>query len=102
MDSVLKEYDVWISGLRKGQSKHRAGLNKEEQSKDGILKYYPILDWDISEIWAYKKEFNLPDHPLDAKGYSSIGCEPCTRSVVDGRGGRWFGQSKTECGLHLS
>ena len=53
-------------------------------------------------IYEYRKEFNLPEHPLDSKGYTSIGCEPCTRKLImdDSRDSRWYGLNKTECGLH--
>ena len=62
-----------------------------------------MLDWSSKEIWEYRKEFAVPAHPLEAKGYLSIGCEPCTRKMMDGndeRSNRWFGMNKVECGLH--
>jgi len=86
MQSIIREYDVWISGLRRDQNAHRSNLRKEEHSDDGILRYYPILDRNSKDIREYKSAMNLPSHPLEAKGYSSIGCEPCTRSDFDGRG----------------
>jgi len=69
----------------------------------GTLRYHPMLDWNNKEIFYYRKLFELPSHPLEDKGYMSIGCEPCTRKVDpdgDERQGRWFGMKKTECGLH--
>ena len=65
-----------------------------------------MLDWDNRMITKYIKEFNLPKHPLEDKGYMSIGCEPCTRAIKPGediRAGRWWweDESKKECGLHV-
>jgi phosphoadenosine phosphosulfate reductase len=102
MKNILGEYDVWISGLRRDQNSHRQGLKKTEQTNDGLMRYYPILEWNSRDVWEYRVKFDLPPHPLEEKGFSSIGCEPCTRSDLEGRGGRWFGQKKTECGLHLN
>ncbi len=54
------------------------------------------------QIYEYRIKYNLPEHPLDKEGYQSIGCAPCTRKfdINDERNARWFGQNKTECGLH--
>lgn len=102
LETELVNYDVWIAGLRRDQTKYRNTL-QEFQNKNGILKYHPILDWNSKMIYSYKREFNLPNHPLDNKGYLSIGCMPCTRSSIDNteRGARWYGTQKTECGIHL-
>jgi phosphoadenosine phosphosulfate reductase len=61
-----------------------------------------MLNWTNKMIFEYIKEYNLPKHPLEAKGYLSIGCEPCTKryNAGDERDSRWFGMKKTECGLH--
>jgi phosphoadenosine phosphosulfate reductase len=62
-----------------------------------------MLDWTKQEIFKYIKMHKLPRHPLDDKGYMSIGCEPCTRKIDlngDERAARWFGLKKTECGLN--
>ena len=69
----------------------------------GKLKFNPLADWSQSDVAAYKARYSLPEHPLTAKGYPSIGCAPCTSVVKAGeeaRAGRWRGQSKLECGLH--
>jgi phosphoadenosine phosphosulfate reductase len=73
-----------------------------QETGKGTLRWHPMLDWDARMIHAYRKEFNLPHHPLEDQGYLSVGCEPCTRKYVggDGRSNRWFGTNKTECGLH--
>ncbi len=102
MEPVLQQHDIWINGVRRDQTKFRSQLQEEEQLADGKMRYHPMLDWTSKMIWEYRKEFNLPEHPLEAQGYLSIGCMPCTRSVVEsseGRGGRWAGTSKDECGI---
>ena len=102
VDKLLAEYDIWISGIRADQNANRRNMKTEQEAKFGKLRFHPMLDWSGKMIFDYIKTHNLPRHPLDAQGYSSIGCEPCTRKVdlSDSRQGRWFGMKKTECGLH--
>jgi len=103
MDHVLQQSDVWISGVRKDQSKTRSKFGKEEAGKHDTLRYHPMLEWDNKMIWKYIHDHNIPHHPLEAKGYFSVGCEPCTAasfSMDEDRDGRWAGMNKTECGLH--
>lgn len=102
LDSVLAENDVWINGVRGDQTAIRKAMKVEEQSKFDTLRFHPMLDWTKQDIYKYIKEHQLPKHPLDEKGYLSIGCEPCTRKVIlgDERSSRWFGLNKTECGLN--
>lgn len=102
MEPLLQRFDVWINGVRADQNSNRKRLNTIENTPQGGLRYHPMLDWSKSEIWQYIALYNLPRHPLDEKGYSSIGCEPCTSapSLDNERDGRWLGQRKTECGLH--
>jgi phosphoadenosine phosphosulfate reductase len=102
LEPVIDSHDVWINGVRRDQTKFRATLQEEEQLANGKLRYHPMLDWNSKMIWEYRKEHNLPDHPLEAQGYLSIGCMPCTRSIAemnDSREARWAGQSKEECGI---
>jgi len=97
---LIKEiFTVWVSGLMEWQSDHRASLDIFEQ-RNGILKFYPLLDITKEEREAYITIHELPFHPLITKGYSSVGCTHCT---VPGKGreGRWNNSPKTECGLHL-
>ncbi len=96
---IKERFTVWVSGLMEWQSDHRASLDIFEQ-RNGILKFYPLLDVTKEEREKYISENNLPFHPLISKGYSSIGCTHCT---VPGKGreGRWNNSPKTECGLHL-
>lgn len=102
MQPLLERYDVWVNGVRADQNANRKSLNEIEHTPQGGIRYHPMLPWTKQEIWQYINLHNLPRHPLDAQGYSSIGCEPCTvkPSLDDERTGRWLGQSKTECGLH--
>jgi phosphoadenosine phosphosulfate reductase len=101
--SALKESARgWVSGLRRDQSSTRADIAILEQ--DGTLvRVHPIASLTASDVAAYLARHNLPEHPLAARRYLSIGCAPCTRAIEDGtdeRAGRWAGSSKTECGLH--
>ena len=99
LESLRKKYTVWVSGLMKWQSDHRASLNIFETRND-ILKFYPLLDVTKEERDAFIERHQLPFHPLASKGYNSIGCTHCTTPGED-RSGRWNNNPKTECGLHL-
>lgn len=103
MESVLASHDVWINGVRGDQSAVRKAMKVEQSAPFDSIRFHPMLDWDNRKIFAYIKEHELPRHPLDAKGYISIGCEPCTRKMdldMQEREARWFGLNKVECGLH--
>ena len=98
--SLIKQrFNLWVSGLMEWQSDHRSTLDIFEL-RNGILKFYPLLDVSKEEREVYIKEHKLPFHPLVAKGYSSVGCKHCT-VPGEGRSGRWNNHPKTECGLHL-
>ena len=99
LEKIKKDYKVWISGLMKWQSDHRATLDIFEE-RGNILKFYPLLDVSKEDRDAFIEVHNLPFHPLVAKGYHSIGCKHCTVPGED-RSGRWNNNPKTECGLHL-
>ena len=99
---ALAPFDVWISGRKGFQGKTRTALPRFEED-EGRLKINPLADWDRARIAAYFDEHKLPRHPLEAEGYPSIGCVPCTSQVQPGedpRAGRWRGWDKTECGIH--
>ena len=102
MRGVLQLYGAWITGRKRFQSASRANLKAIEW--DGShFKINPLVDWSADAVSAYLKAHDLPEHPLMAQGYSSIGCYPCTRPVAadeDARAGRWAGQDKVECGIH--
>ena len=94
--------DAWISGRKAFQSVTRQNIPRFEV-EDGRLKLNPLGDWVKADLDAYFEERNLPRHPLEAKGFLSVGCAPCTSPVLPGedpRAGRWRGWDKTECGIH--
>ena len=103
MDAILRSHDIWINGVRADQSAVRAAMKLEQPAPHGVTRFHPMLDWNSKMIWQYQKEHNLPRHPLEEKGYLSIGCEPCTRKFdpeMQERESRWFGMNKVECGLN--
>ena len=104
LEPIIAGNDVWINGIRASQSATRKSMKKLQPTKR-ILRYHPMLSWSSPMVYAYIEENNLPKHPLEEEGYISIGCRPCTQKWIDsldGRGGRWAGQNKTECGLHTT
>lgn len=103
LDLVLPDFDVWITGRKRSQSVTRTVLPLVDPQPDGSVKLNPLAGWGPEKIEAQMQRRDLPRHPLVAKGYTSIGCAPCTRAVKDGedgRAGRWAGLAKTECGIH--
>lgn len=103
MDALLSEYDVWISGIRGDQTGARNQMDRLMKARNGTQRYHPMLDWTAKDVYYYALEFQLPEHPLQAQGYLSIGCQPCTGKPLPGSGersGRWIGLDKQECGLH--
>jgi len=104
LEPVLQSHDVWINGIRAGQSATRQAMKRQQRAR-GVLRFHPILKWSEQMVADYILRHDLPRHPLDSAGYGSVGCRPCTRrpsasSALDDRGGRWAGLNKTECGLH--
>jgi phosphoadenosine phosphosulfate reductase len=98
---ALAPFDAWISG-RKAFQGSRKGLPRFELD-EGRLKINPLADWDKAALDAHFEARKLPRHPLEAQGYPSVGCVPCTSQVQPGedpRAGRWRGWDKTECGIH--
>jgi phosphoadenosine phosphosulfate reductase len=93
----------WVSGLRRDQARTREHVRILQSTTDGPVKVHPLATMTASEAREYMSVHGIPEHPLTAKGYPSIGCWPCTQPVADGeheRAGRWRGKGKTECGLH--
>ena len=104
LERALKQFDGWITGRKRFQSGTRAAVEFFESEDGRRIKVNPLAHWGREDLEEYIVNNNLPRHPLVAKGYPSIGCEPCTSPVADGedpRAGRWRGQSKTECGIHF-
>lgn len=104
VNDLVKKGDVWISGVRKDQTRIRSKMNPVETDNRGVIRLHPMLEWNSKDIYDYIRLNNLPKHPLENEGYMSIGCVPCTQKLTSdlGRGGRWVGQQKTECGLHTN
>lgn len=107
LKKILSGLDGWITGLRADQTGVRSSAQKIEtdaQHSD-IIKVNPIIEWTWEQTWDYIKKNNIPYNKLHDKGYTSIGCEPCTRAIKPGeplRAGRWWweGDTQKECGLH--
>lgn len=100
---ALEPYDAWFTGRKAFQAATRAALPRFE-IEEGRIKINPIVRWTKTDIDAYFSTHDLPRHPLEADGYLSIGCMPCTSRVEpgeDARAGRWRGSDKVECGIHL-
>jgi phosphoadenosine phosphosulfate reductase len=105
--AALDHYKVWFTGLRREQARSRAALQPVEDfalpTARTIRKISPLTEWTAKDVWDYARQRDIPLLPLYDKGYSSIGCEPCTSLPLDPndpRSGRWGGQ-KQECGIHL-
>lgn len=102
----LENYDAWIAGVRRDQSRQRAGerIFRTQMLPSGklITKIHPLAGVTQDDIDAYVARYELPVHPLLNRGYSSIGCEPCTQpnGGANNREGRWKGTAKNECGIH--
>jgi phosphoadenosine phosphosulfate reductase len=99
---AIENFDAWASGRKRFHGDLRAFLPVIEASGSKI-KVNPLARWSkvrIEEAFAAR---DLPRHPLEADGFLSIGCMPCTERVApadDQRAGRWAGRAKTECGIH--
>jgi phosphoadenosine phosphosulfate reductase len=101
LEQALADVDAWVTGIRREHSPTRAGAAKlEADEKRGIWKLNPLADWSDKDVWAYIFKHDLPYNPLHDQGYESVGCAPCTLPG-SGRDGRWAGEDKTECGIHL-
>ncbi|HIF17302.1 MAG TPA: phosphoadenylyl-sulfate reductase [Cycloclasticus sp.] len=108
----LSNFSGWITGQRRDQSKAtRHNLNVAEidsafsGKQDDLLKFNPLYQWSSEDVWAYIRALDIPFNPLHNRGFSSIGCEPCTRPTLphqDPRDGRWWWEQadSKECGLH--
>ncbi len=103
----LAPYDTWVTGLRREQSKSRANLQVEESfalpTGHVLTKLSPLAEWSTRDVWQYAEAHSIPLLPLYEKGYTSIGCAPCTSLPLDPndpRSGRWSGR-KLECGIHI-
>lgn len=98
LEEAKAAHEVWISGLMGWQADSRKDKALFEQ-RDTIIKFHPIIDMSGEEVRKRVKNLGIPQHPLLARGFESIGCTHCTQAGKS-RSGRWQGKSKTECGLH--
>jgi phosphoadenosine phosphosulfate reductase len=103
----LEPYRLWFTGLRREQAKIRANLQPVDAftlpTGKQLQKVSPLAEWTTKDVWQYAELYNIPLLPLYEKGYTSIGCEPCTSLPFDAndpRSGRWGGR-KQECGIHV-
>jgi phosphoadenosine phosphosulfate reductase len=103
----LEPYRLWFTGLRREQAKTRANLQPVDAftlpTGKQLQKISPLADWTTRDVWQYAEQYDIPLLPLYDKGYTSIGCEPCTSLPFDPddpRSGRWGGR-KQECGIHV-
>jgi phosphoadenosine phosphosulfate reductase len=104
---ALDSDTTWVTGLRRQQSKSRANLQPHEfftlPTGKILAKLSPLAEWTTRDVWQYAEQHSIPLLPLYERGYTSIGCAPCTSlpsDANDPRSGRWSGQ-KLECGIHL-
>jgi len=104
LEKALDGFSAWINGRKRFQGGLRSDIAVVEESA-GRIKFNPLASWSAREIEAYFSAYDLPHHPLEAEGYRSIGCMPCSAPVAaneEARAGRWRGTGKTECGIHLA
>jgi phosphoadenosine phosphosulfate reductase len=103
LERALAGFEAWINGRKRHHGGTRSGLSVVEAA-NGRIKINPLASWGPAEIEAYFTVHGLPRHPLEADGYRSVGCLPCSDRAQpgeDARAGRWRGRDKAECGIHL-
>lgn len=102
LDRALAGFDAWITGRKRYHGGGRADLPVVEHDGHHI-KLNPLAPYSADEIASEWERRGLPEHPLTASGYVSIGCAPCSvpaHRAQGARAGRWAGCAKTECGIH--
>jgi phosphoadenosine phosphosulfate reductase len=104
---AVADYRVWLTGLRREQARSRTALEESAPfALPGgklVMKLAPLVEWTTRDVWYACEQLEIPLLPLYARGYTSIGCEPCTTLPLDPndpRSGRWGGH-KVECGIHI-
>ena len=103
LEPALRGFDAWITGRKRFHGAGRMRLPVFEHADDRY-KVNPLASWTPEDVDLFMRVRNLPRHPLVDQGYPSIGCWSCTEPAEDPndpRSGRWKGQDKTECGLHV-
>jgi phosphoadenosine phosphosulfate reductase len=107
LQRLLAGRNAWVTGLRRDQSAGRGQLQAVEAGADGRVKFSPLADWSLHDLWHYIATRGVPYNILHDQFYPSIGCAPCTRAVAlgeDARAGRWWWEQEAakECGLHTT
>jgi phosphoadenosine phosphosulfate reductase len=101
LEDAMRGYDAWASGVRRDETSNRTDARLVEwDERKGKVKVNPLVAWTQDQIDEYIAVNGVLVNPLLSEGYGSVGCAPCTRRG-EGRSGRWAGQNKVECGLHL-
>jgi phosphoadenosine phosphosulfate reductase len=101
LEDAMRGYDAWASGVRRDETSNRSDARLVEwDDRKGKVKINPLVAWSQDQIDDYIAANDVLVNPLLSEGYGSVGCAPCTRPG-SGRSGRWAGQNKVECGLHL-
>lgn len=113
LNRVLAQYRAWVTGQRRDQSpatRSEVAVIELDRGRSGshgkLVKLNPLANWTSAQVWSYIREHQIPHNELHARGFISIGCEPCTRATLPGeheRAGRWWWEEATqrECGLHV-
>ncbi|HKP86713.1 MAG TPA: phosphoadenylyl-sulfate reductase [Blastocatellia bacterium] len=100
----LSNLDAWVTAIRRDQTEARRSARVVEwDHRWQVAKINPLVGWGKKDVWDFIVRNDVPYNPLHDAGYPSIGCEQCTRPILNGeddRAGRWSGRAKTECGLH--
>ena len=109
LNRALEGLDCWVTGLRRDQWASRTDIRKVEidHDHDAIVKLNPLAEWTHDEVWEYLRGNDVPTHGLYERGFTSIGCAPCTRAIGPDeptRAGRWWWETDApkECGMHCS
>ncbi len=105
---ALESADLWITGLRRDQTSERKEMGLFSYSDEyRVYKVNPLFNWREHDVWEYIIHNGLSYNKLHDKGFSSIGCVPCTRALKDNeniRAGRWWWEEDIakECGIHIA
>lgn len=105
LEKTIAGYEAWISAIRRDQAptrRHTAIVGWDRKFE--LVKINPLANWTKKDVWDYILKNDVPYNPLHDQGFPSIGCWPCTQAIGSGedeRAGRWAGQTKKECGLHV-
>merc|ERR1712157_34776 len=124
--------DCMINGRTRWQGFERAWIDLFENAPigGGLAKCNPLAYWTLEDCFDYIAKYQIPHHPLHAKGYPSIGDAKDTIPIPEdgsvtfknfefqGDKAQWLdyaserkgrfvgltkkdGSAKTECGIHV-